>query len=100
MDTIAQKEKRKFVFEDIKGMIADVIGEDVVDILGVTERSEFFRDLQMSSIQIVALAEKVNEAYGDRANINIVEWLSRKPMKAISRLTVGQLADYIANAAD
>jgi hypothetical protein len=77
-------------------MLADILGADVVEIVGVDERCEFFRDLQMGSIQIVALAEKLNAAHGAQADL--VAWLSRKPMRALARLTVGQVADFIANA--
>jgi acyl carrier protein len=82
------------VFEELHKILTGLIGEDEVKILGIERESEFTADLMMDSIQIIAFAERVNELYGDRVNFN--RWLSRKPLKALMRLSVGDVSEYIS----
>jgi acyl carrier protein len=90
MDNLKDKET---VFLQLKAMISQVIGADVVEIIGVREDSSFIKDLEMSSIQIVEFAGMVQERYGDR--VDFVAWLSKKSVLKLTRLTVGDVVKRI-----
>jgi acyl carrier protein len=84
------------VFRQLKQFIAEIIGEDVVEELNVTRKSTFVKDLEMDSIEIVAFAEKVKAYYGHQ--VNFIGWLSKMKIKEIINLSIGDVADFIANA--
>jgi acyl carrier protein len=86
---------REAIFLQLKEIIVEVIGADAAEIVGIHPRSAFLDDLGMDSIQIVAFAGKVNELYGSR--IDFIAWLSRKPVRQLASLKVGDVAAYIAD---
>ena len=91
------RETPEQVFEFLKEAIAEVIGEEAASVIDITPRSQFIKDLEMDSIQIVAFGEKVNERYG--ASVDFVGWLSNKPIRKLLKLTVGEVAGFIARGA-
>ncbi len=97
MDTavVTALSKREEVFAGLSGYVADIIGGDVVEEIGVSPESLFFRDLEMDSIQIVAFAEKVKREYGDR--VDFISWLSGMTPEKIHLLSVGQVVDFIVD---
>ena len=82
------------VFEELRKILTELIGEDEAEILGIERESKFTADLMMDSIQIIAFAERINERYGDR--VNFTAWLSKKPLKALMNLSVGDVSDFIS----
>jgi len=82
------------VFEELHKILTELIGEDEAEILGIERESKFTADLMMDSIQIIAFAERINERYGDR--VNFTAWLSKKPLKALMTLSVGDVSDFIS----
>jgi acyl carrier protein len=54
----------------------------------------FAEDLELESIEIVALAEQVQDRYGDE--VDFPGWLGELELDAIIGLTVGQLVARIA----
>jgi acyl carrier protein len=82
------------VFLELKGFLTEILGEDVVEIVGVDRNSGFLKDLDMDSIQITVFAEKVNVRYGDR--VDFMAWLSGKSLRKLLHLTVGQVSAFIA----
>ena len=77
----------------IAGFIREVIGEDAEDIPIAMETS-FADDLEIESIEIVALAEKIQERWGEE--LDFAGWLSSKELDEIIQLRVGDLVEYIA----
>lgn len=77
----------------IEELVAKIIGEDAAMLLEITEQSSFVGDLEMDSIQIVHLAEHINERYGDQ--VDFISWLSAKSIKELLGLTVGDVAAFI-----
>jgi len=94
MDDLNGK-RQEAIFLQLKEIIVEIIGADAAEIVGVHPHSAFVGNLEMDSIQIVAFAGKVNELYGSR--INFIAWLSRKPVRQLARLRVGDVAAYIAD---
>ena len=96
MDSTRLEQEREQVFEQLKGFIAEIIGADVVEELEVTKDSNFTRDLEMDSIEIVAFAEKVKQTYGE--DIDYAKWLSEMDLDQLINLTVDDLINFIVDA--
>ena len=73
--------------------LRDVIGESWADDLAISRETSFNRDLELESIEFVALAEKLQEAYGTR--VDFAAWLADKELDQIIQLTVGEVVDFI-----
>jgi acyl carrier protein len=76
-------------------MLRDVIGEEWVNEAPIGMQTSFATDLELESIEIVALSEKLQERYGDR--VDFVGWLSGMEIDEIISLRVGQLVEFIAS---
>ena len=55
--------------------------------------TSFSNDLELESIEFVALAEKLSERYGTR--VDFARWLSGMELDAILALSVGDLVEFI-----
>ncbi len=85
------------VLADITEILHDVIGEDLLlgDEIGMD--TSFDEDLELESIEFVALAEQLLERYGEQ--VDFVGWLATMELDEIIALTVGQLVDFVVTAA-
>jgi acyl carrier protein len=81
----------------IAAAIDEIIGEDGF-ALDVTADSSFSEDVEIESIEFVALAERLQAAYGER--IDLIAWLGELDLDEIIDLTVGDLATFIAACLD
>jgi acyl carrier protein len=81
------------VLGEVRDVLADVIGEDYVSELDIDMETAFRADLDIESIEFVAMGEVLRERYGDR--IDFVEWLTTMELDDIIALTVGELVDHI-----
>ena len=74
-------------------LIGEVIGADGGIGAPITMTTSFNADLELESIEFVALAEKLTERYG--AGIDFAGWLSGMELDQILSLTVGDLVELI-----
>jgi acyl carrier protein len=75
-------------------MLGEVIGEDELLMVDeITMDTSFNDDLELESIEFVALAEKLQQHYG--AKVDFVGWISTKELDQIIALTVGELVEFI-----
>lgn len=81
------------VLRVVAGIIREVIGEDWAAEVEITRETAFAADLELESIEFVALAERLQERYG--AEVDFVGWLSGKQLDEIIALKVGDLVAYI-----
>jgi acyl carrier protein len=81
------------VLDQVRTVVAEVIGEDYVTELDIDMETAFRADLDIESIEFVAMGEVLREAYGSR--IDFVEWLTTMELDDIIALTVGELVDHI-----
>jgi acyl carrier protein len=81
------------VLDQVRDVLAEVIGEDYVSELDIEMETAFRADLDIESIEFVAMGEALRELYGDR--IDFVEWLTTMELDDIIALTVGELVDHI-----
>lgn len=92
MSTVEQNKTE--ILATISEMIKEVIGEDWVRETPITMETSFVSDLEVESIELVALSEKIQAKYGE--TVDFPSWLSGMELEQIIALTVGQLVDYIA----
>jgi acyl carrier protein len=89
-------DRRSEVLDEVVAMIVEVIGEDYLLDIEVGLDTSFQDDLEIESIEFVALAEKLFERYGER--VDFIEWLATKELDEIIELTVGELVTFIADS--
>lgn len=84
------------VLVTIAGMIVEVIGEEYVLDLDIGMDTTFNADLELESIEFVAMAAKLRDHYGER--VDFVALLADKEVDEIISLTVGELVTYIVKS--
>ena len=84
------------VLADISAMLREVL--DGYEVDEITMDTTFHDDLEMESIDLVALGGHLTERYGDR--VNFAEFIAGLDLDEIIDLTVGRLVDYVVNARD
>jgi acyl carrier protein len=92
MDAVVTQES---VLETVVELIGDVVGDDLLLEGPITMETSFSRDLELESIEFVALSDKLQGHYGDR--VDFVVWISEMELADIINLTVGQLVDHITS---
>jgi acyl carrier protein len=83
------------VLETVRELIHEVIDDGGLGT-PITLETSFNEDLELESIEFVALAEKLQERYGQR--VDFVRWLSGKELDAILALRVEDLVELILSA--
>jgi acyl carrier protein len=77
-------------------MLGEVIGEDELEMLDeITLETSFNEDLELESIEFVALAELLMEHYGER--VDFVAWIAELELEQIIEMRVGQLVAFIVS---
>ncbi|MEY9931612.1 acyl carrier protein [Catenulispora sp. GP43] len=84
------------VFAEIAAMLAAILDEYGLDDILIAPDSRFHDDLELESIDLVALAGNLAERYGER--VNLAEFIADLGLEEIIDLTVGQLVDYVTAA--
>jgi len=80
------------VLEEVKAVLIEVIGEDYLLDVPITLDTAFEEDLELESVEFVALAERLQERY---AEINFVNWVADMQVEELMTLRVGQLVEFI-----
>ena len=78
----------------IARLVHEVIGEDLDFDLDIAADSSFSEDIELESIEFVALGEQLQLTYGEK--IDLVGWFGELDLDEIIDLTVGELAEFIA----
>ena len=82
------------ILRTVERLIVEVVGDEVALAGPITLATSFNADLELESIEFVALAEKLQQHYG--SSIDFVGWISKKELDQIIQLTVGELVEFIA----
>ena len=82
------------VLADLERILVEVIGDDLLLDGPLTMETSFDQDLQLESIEFVALSEQLLETYGEQ--VDFVSWLAEMELDEIVGLTVGQLVEFVA----
>ncbi|HUF90159.1 MAG TPA: acyl carrier protein [Gemmatimonadota bacterium] len=76
----------------VRGVIDEVLGPEWSADREIGMETSFGNDLELESIEFVALAEKLQARY---EKVDFVRWLSEKELEEIIELKVGDLVTYI-----
>lgn len=82
----------------IGDIIRDVVGEEWIREVPITRDTAFNKDLELESLEFVALAERLQQEYG--ARVDFVGWLSSQDLDQIVEMKVGDLVDFIDRSLD
>lgn len=81
------------VLSCVRRHLGDVIGDPGLLSTNITMDTKFGSDLELESIEFVALASHLSVEFGNR--VNFVEFLSIKNVDEIVSLTVGDVVRYV-----
>lgn len=87
--TATSEEVLTGVAQDIRALL----GPEFVLPKPISMETSFSADLDLESIEFVALAERLAERYG--APVDFGQWLSGMDLDQIIGLTVGDVVDYV-----
>lgn len=82
------------VLETVARLLREVMGDDAELGPPITLETSFSGDLELESIEFVALAEKLQARYG--ARVDFAGWLSGMELDRILALRVGDLVDFVS----
>ena len=86
------------VLDVVQNMLVDVIGPEYMLSLTIELGTSFDADLELESLEFVALAERLLEHYGGQ--VDFVAWLATMELDEIIGLTVGDLVAFIVSSTD
>lgn len=81
------------VLQVVTDLITDVVGDELIFDDAITMETSFSDDLELESIEFVALSERLQAYYGD--SVDFVDWISEMEPAEIIALRVGQLVGHI-----
>jgi len=81
------------VLEVVQDMLVDVIGPEYLIDLTIGLDTAFDEDLELESLEFVALAERLLQHYGGQ--VDFVAWLATMELDEIIALGVGDLVAFI-----
>jgi acyl carrier protein len=81
------------ILRAVEQALVAIAGDEILIAGPVTMTTSFNGDLELESIEFVALAEKLQEKFGER--VDFVGWISGKELDQIIQLTVGELVEFI-----
>lgn len=81
------------VLDEVVAMLVEVAGDDILLEGEVTRDTTFSEDLALESIEFVALAEKLQQRYGE--SVDLVAFMADMDINEIMAMTVGQLVSHI-----
>lgn len=81
------------IFEKIKELITEIIGKDFIEEYDINIESTLSGDLEMESIEVVELSEKIKKYYGNDIAIN--DWISKMGLERLIVLSIKDIVNYI-----
>ena len=81
------------VLDEVARIIREVIGEEWAQDVPIEMHTSFAQDLELESIEFVALAERLKTKYG--RTVDFAGWLGSMELGQILALRVGQLVEHI-----
>ncbi len=95
MMTAADRSLRNDTLAILAELITEIIGDDLGLEGPITFATSFNEDLELESIELVELGEKLQETYGGR--VDFTGWVSGMELDDIIALRVGDLVDHIVS---
>jgi acyl carrier protein len=79
----------------VERLIAEVVGEDFYEVYDVGLDSTFAEDLELESLEILELAERLIETYEGR--VDFVGWFAAMEFEDLVDLDMGTLVDFVVS---
>lgn len=93
MSEAPEGRRPEHVLATVTKLIREVIDDDAGLGAPITLDTSFNEDLELESIEFVALAEKLKDHYG--SGVDFAGWLSGMELDRIIALRVGELVEFI-----
>jgi acyl carrier protein len=77
----------------VEQAIIDVVGEEFYEECEVGLESTFAEDIELESIEVMEIAEKLIDTYGER--VDFVAWFADMELEDLVEITVGSVVDFI-----
>ena len=84
------------VLAELERILVDVIGDDLMLDGPLAMDTSFSDDLQLESIEFVALAEELLTTYGEK--VDFVSWMSGMELDQVVALTAGEVVDFVVTS--
>jgi acyl carrier protein len=84
------------VLAQLSGMLRELLEEYGLDDAEITMDTTFHDDLELESVDLVALSGQLREHYGDR--VNFATFIAERDLDEIIALTVGELVRHIVGS--
>lgn len=84
------------VLEEIAEDVRDVIGEEYAFDMKITMDTSFSEDLELESIEFVALADRLRERYGDA--VDFVGFLATRDVDQVINMRVGEVVEFVVDS--
>lgn len=84
------------VLAELDRILTEVIGDDLLLDEPLSLATSFDADLQLESIEFVALAEQLLETYGEQ--VDFVAWMAGMELDEIVALTVGDVVRFVVGS--
>jgi len=81
------------IFSTIENFIGDIIGAEFIEEYDIDTTSTLTVDLEMESIEIVELSEKIKKHYGSK--VDFTNWMSTLELDQIINLSIQDIINYI-----
>lgn len=81
------------VLAELERILVEVVGDDLLLDGPITLETSFDADLQLESIEFVALSEQLLITYGEQ--VDFVTWLAGMELDDIIALTVGDVVGFV-----
>lgn len=81
------------VLDTLAGFLREIVAEPWIAEVPITMETSFSQDLELESIEFVALATKLRDRYGFEAEFT--DWLAGLEFEEIIALRVGSLVEFI-----
>ncbi|HEY3698181.1 MAG TPA: hypothetical protein VGK97_02545 [Spongiibacteraceae bacterium] len=86
------------ILQQVIAAIRSAIAEDWVMDFAIDADTSLNDDLEIESIEFVAIAEALQKLFG--AQVDIIGWLSGKDIHELIALTVGDLANFVEQGSE
>jgi acyl carrier protein len=81
------------VLAKLSTILREVIGEEWATDVEIGRETSFNKDLELESIEFVALAERLQLAFGKQ--VDFTAWLADMELEQIIGLKVGEVVDFV-----
>ncbi len=83
------------ILRTVERLVIEIAGDELLLTGPITMATSFHADLELESIEFVALAEQLQLHYGPK--VDFVGWISTKELDQIIGLTVGELVEFVVS---